>query len=120
VFREAYIPRRLEEVDDYENDFEKLAAGGGAEGIYYQTLAGMRPDMRGSAAAPAVMQAAAALRADLQTMPEATSHALLEGDGEEGLKHPKNIAGTQEGKGCAPRSHTRRICCSPRRCTRIT
>ena len=65
IFHQAYIPRRLEEVDDYEADFERLEAanGGGraAEGIYYQTLAGMRPDMTGAAAAPAVVEAAARL-----------------------------------------------------------
>ena len=45
IFHEAYIPRRLEEVEDYEGDFERLAtAGTGAslEGIYYQTIAGAR------------------------------------------------------------------------------
>ena len=65
IFHQAYIPRRLEEVDDYEADFERLGAAGGegraAEGIYYQTLAGMRPDMTGAAAAPAVVEAAARL-----------------------------------------------------------
>ena len=43
IFHEAYIPRRLEEVDDYEGDFESLRhtkAGSSREGIYYQTIAG--------------------------------------------------------------------------------
>ena len=43
IFHEAYIPRRLEEVDDYEGDFERLRhakAGSSLEGIYYQTIAG--------------------------------------------------------------------------------
>lgn len=64
IFQGAYIPRRLEEVDDHEGDFERLAAGGdkrATEGIYYQTIAGMRPDMTGAAAAPAVVEAAALL-----------------------------------------------------------
>ena len=45
IFHEAYIPRRLTEVDDYEGDFERLANAGAdekLEGIYYQTLAGAR------------------------------------------------------------------------------
>lgn len=64
IFHQAYIPRRLEEVEDHEGDFERLAAGGSGratEGIYYQTIAGMRPDMTGAAAAPAVVAAAARL-----------------------------------------------------------
>lgn len=62
MFKEAYIPRRLEEVDDYEGDFEKLASGGeAAEGIYYQTLAGMRKDMTGAAALPALVASSKAV-----------------------------------------------------------
>ena len=43
IFHEAYIPRRLIEVEDYEGDFERLHNAGAdenLEGIYYQTLAG--------------------------------------------------------------------------------
>ncbi len=43
IFHEAYIPRRLTEVDDYEGDFERLHNAGAdekLEGIYYQTIAG--------------------------------------------------------------------------------
>ena len=37
VFSQAFIPKTLEEVDDHERDFDRLAEGGGkAEGIYYQ------------------------------------------------------------------------------------
>lgn len=37
VFSQAFIPKTLEEVDDHERDFDRLAQGGGAaEGIYYQ------------------------------------------------------------------------------------
>lgn len=42
VFQQAYIPRNLEEVDDYERDHQRLADGGAqAEGIYYQAMNGM-------------------------------------------------------------------------------
>lgn len=59
VFHQAYIPRRLEEVEDHERDFDRLARGAGAaDGIYYQTLAGMRPDMTGAAPEPAIVRAA--------------------------------------------------------------
>lgn len=37
VFSQAYIPKTLEQVDDHERDFDRLAQGAGtAEGIYYQ------------------------------------------------------------------------------------
>ena len=59
MFHQAYIPRRLEEVEDHERDFDRLAHGAGAaEGIYYQTLAGMRSDMTGAAPEPAIVRAA--------------------------------------------------------------
>ena len=59
MFHQAYIPRRLEEVQDHERDFDRLAHGAAAaEGIYYQTLAGMRPDMTGAAPQPAIVRAA--------------------------------------------------------------
>ena len=44
IFHEAYIPRRLTEVEDYEGDFERLINAGTEEkldGIYYQTIAGV-------------------------------------------------------------------------------
>ena len=42
VFQQAYIPRNLEEVDDYERDHQRLADGGArVEGIYYQAMNGM-------------------------------------------------------------------------------
>ncbi len=43
IFHQAFIPRRLEEVEDYEGDFERIVnAGmdGNLEGIYYQTITG--------------------------------------------------------------------------------
>lgn len=44
IFHEAFIPRRLEEVEDYEGDFQRIVnAGmdGNLEGIYYQTITGV-------------------------------------------------------------------------------
>lgn len=40
VFHQAFIPRRLEEVTNYERDRDILAAGGTRDGIYYQTITG--------------------------------------------------------------------------------
>ncbi len=37
LFSQAYIPKHLDDVDDHEADFQRLAVGGAAaEGIYYQ------------------------------------------------------------------------------------
>jgi len=37
VFSQSFIPQNLEQVDDHERDFDRLADGAGAaEGIYYQ------------------------------------------------------------------------------------
>ena len=57
-------------MDDYEGDFDRLAGSNdtsagqnaSAEGIYYQTLAGMRADMSGAAGQPAIVATAAQLR----------------------------------------------------------
>ena len=43
VFRQAYIPRKLEEVEHFERDAERLQAGCGA-GIYFQAIAGLGAD----------------------------------------------------------------------------
>ena len=45
IFHEAYIPRRLNEVEDHEGDFDRLGNADTderLEGIYYQTIAGAR------------------------------------------------------------------------------
>ncbi|KAK9837363.1 hypothetical protein WJX84_003236 [Apatococcus fuscideae] len=48
VFRQAYIPRRLGEVADHEGDYDRLAGGQDTQGIYYQSIAGMKADMSGA------------------------------------------------------------------------
>lgn len=58
MFRQADIPRRLEEVADHEGDFQRLAEGRGAEGIYYQAITGMRADMTGARLVPALVERA--------------------------------------------------------------
>ncbi|KNC56502.1 atypical/RIO/RIO1 protein kinase [Thecamonas trahens ATCC 50062] len=52
VFMNAYIPRNLEEVIDYERDIDKLEAGIN-DGIYYEKLFGMKPSLPGGAELPA-------------------------------------------------------------------
>lgn len=70
VFRNVYIPRRLEEVSNFERDVARLAGGVSVEGLYYQTVTGMTQDATGArqeptllvsgGAAPAASAAAAA------------------------------------------------------------
>lgn len=55
VFRQAFIPRRLEEVANFERDFKRLQAGQ-TEGIYFQTMTGMAQDGEGIATEPKVLQ----------------------------------------------------------------
>lgn len=45
VFRNAYIPRRLEEVTHFERDAARLASGVPVEGVYYQTVTGLQQDL---------------------------------------------------------------------------
>ncbi|PSC75250.1 serine threonine-kinase RIO1-like [Micractinium conductrix] len=48
VFAKAYIPKKLEDVMNYERDHARLTSGTDTEGIYYQALAGMKADMSGA------------------------------------------------------------------------
>jgi len=67
VFVQTHIPRALEEVEDHEKDYDRLAGGAAVEGIYYQTITGMRQDMSGAREGPASAQAA------LQVTPPCTN-----------------------------------------------
>lgn len=48
VWAQAYIPKKLEEVVNFERDHERLQSGSNTEGIYYQAIAGMKEDMSGA------------------------------------------------------------------------
>lgn len=48
VWAQAYIPKKLDEVINFERDHERLQKGHGSEGIYYQAIAGMKDDMSGA------------------------------------------------------------------------
>lgn len=53
VFAQTHIPRALEEVVNHEEDYDRLASGRDTEGIYYQTITGMKQDMSGAREGPA-------------------------------------------------------------------
>lgn len=46
VFKNVFLPRKLEEVVDYERDIENLQKGE-SQGIYYQTMMGLTEDLSG-------------------------------------------------------------------------
>eukprot|EP00803_Ostreobium_quekettii_P000576 evm.model.scf_964EXC.1 EVM.evm.TU.scf_964EXC.1 scf_964EXC:3156-11457(-) len=64
VFRRAYIPRRLDDVVDYEADYDKLKKGED-EGIYYQTILGFKKDMSGVSLVPQILEEEAAMQDDV-------------------------------------------------------
>ncbi|GBG66423.1 hypothetical protein CBR_g61467 [Chara braunii] len=57
VFRQAFIPRTLEQVVNHERDAERIASGKDLEGIYYQTLVGLKDDLSGVRQKPALLEA---------------------------------------------------------------
>ena len=108
VFHQAYIPRRLEEVEDHERDFDRLAHGAGAaEGIYYQTLAGMRPDMTGAAPEPAIVRAANGAAAAGRFDDEQDGHGA---SAHERPERSSEAAGGGAGRGCGLRLDSNPIC----------
>ena len=51
VFHEVYIPRTLNEVTDFEGDYQRVHHGADEE-IYYATVNGLRPDLSGARSDP--------------------------------------------------------------------
>ena len=56
VFQQAFIPRKLEEVDHFERDAQRLLEGKSKD-IYFTTLTGMAPDGTGAGTQPKVLLA---------------------------------------------------------------
>lgn len=75
VWAQAFIPKKLEEVTHYERDHARLQSGLDTEGIYYQSIAGMKSDMSGAATVAAVVNAAQQQLRD-RKVPEAPAEAL--------------------------------------------
>ncbi|CAM6125327.1 unnamed protein product [Calypogeia fissa] len=55
VFIQAFIPKTLDQVKDYERDYERIQSGGNSEGIYYQTITGLKEDLSGVNERPAIL-----------------------------------------------------------------
>ncbi|XP_024359206.1 uncharacterized protein [Physcomitrium patens] len=47
VFIQSFIPKSLDQVEDYERDQERMKSGQDTEGIYYQTITGLKEDLSG-------------------------------------------------------------------------
>lgn len=58
VFQQAFIPRKLEEVEHFERDSERLVRGESKD-IYFQTITGMARDGTGAGVVPKVLLQAA-------------------------------------------------------------
>jgi RIO kinase 1 len=58
VWQQAFIPKRLDEVDTFERDQRRLRSGGGeTEGVYYQSITGMKKDLSGVETTPKILRA---------------------------------------------------------------
>jgi len=55
VFKKVFLPRRLDEVVEYERDFENVQQGN-SQGVYYQTIMGLKEDLSGVRLIPKVIE----------------------------------------------------------------
>ena len=55
VFQKVFIPRKLDEVAKYEEDYERMKEGGVGEDVLYQTITGMNSDLTGPRSQPQLL-----------------------------------------------------------------
>lgn len=55
VFKQAYIPKRLTEVVDFERDIN-LAKSGAVNDLVYKTLVGLKSDLSGTVQKPEILE----------------------------------------------------------------
>lgn len=56
VFVQSFIPRTLDQVKDFEKDIDRINSGNNTEGIYYQTITGLKEDLSGVRLIPAILE----------------------------------------------------------------
>lgn len=56
VFAQSFIPRTLDQVKDFEKDIDRITSGNNTEGIYYQTIMGLKEDLSGVRLIPAILE----------------------------------------------------------------
>lgn len=52
---QSFIPKRLDEVANFERDADRITSGKNTEGIYYQNITGMKDDLSGVRETPTVL-----------------------------------------------------------------
>ena len=55
VFKQIFIPRTLQEVERFEEDFQKMSVGEGRD-IAYSVVTGLKPDLTGVQSVPQLLQ----------------------------------------------------------------
>ena len=55
VFKQIFIPRTLQDVEKFEEDFQKMRVGEGRD-IAYSVVTGLRPDLTGAQCVPQLLQ----------------------------------------------------------------
>jgi RIO kinase 1 len=56
VLVQSYIPKTLDQVKDYEGDMTRISSGKDTEGIYYQTITGLKADLSGVRKGPTFLE----------------------------------------------------------------
>ena len=111
VFAQAFIPRRLEEVANYERDQERMKKAGGAnvEGIFYQTITGMKADLSGARTVPVLLEGedqgqcatsivSSSKEMDAGAIPDGAGEEKVKGDSKAGKSKAQKKAGEVEGE----------------------
>ena len=65
-FAQSFIPRTLDQVKYFEKDIDRITSGNNTEGIYYQTIMGLKEDLSGVLS----METAASISSNPRTIEE--------------------------------------------------
>ncbi len=68
---QSYIPKTLDQVKDYEGDMTRISSGKDTEGIYYQTITGLKADLSGVRKGPTFLEESTA------SQEQSSSHETL-------------------------------------------
>lgn len=71
---QSFIPRTLDQVKDFEKDIVNISRGKDTEGIYYQTITGLKPDLSGVLLVPTILENST----DAEKKPDVLSPSVVE------------------------------------------